>query len=233
MTLYLPLPCLLHAGAGLDFVNAVMLNGDLGLAILLFIYTIATAIMLLNGLVGIFGDAFSTGAHKKGAGCMWFACVCVSLCLLVSLSIYLYVCLLSICLLVCPSVCLYVCLYVCMSDLIWLKYLIKFLWLNLTKLLLLPCLACFLCFFSQTLFFNVNVWFVYTSLKCYLCLATSRLKIFSSWWSLWLISRWRKACRRTDCWSSSTTRTSSSSISTRRSKRAKNSPGNQIKFQIN
>lgn len=44
-------------GVGLDFLSAVMENSS-GLSVLLFLYLIATNIILLNGLIGIFASAF-------------------------------------------------------------------------------------------------------------------------------------------------------------------------------
>lgn len=47
-----------YDGTGLDFFTAVVNSGSAGLAILLVLYMIATAIILLNGLIGIFANAF-------------------------------------------------------------------------------------------------------------------------------------------------------------------------------
>ncbi len=47
-------------GDGFDLLEAVIGYGYGGLALLLFVYMIFTAIVLLNGLIGIFGHAFVT-----------------------------------------------------------------------------------------------------------------------------------------------------------------------------
>ena len=48
-----------YDGNGFDFLTAVIQSNQGGLAFLLFLYLILTAIILLNGLIGIFGNAFS------------------------------------------------------------------------------------------------------------------------------------------------------------------------------
>lgn len=47
-------------GNGFDFLEALVSNGYWGLSILAILYVIFSAIILLNGLIGIFGYAFST-----------------------------------------------------------------------------------------------------------------------------------------------------------------------------
>lgn len=49
----------LYDGVGLDFLQAVIATGAAGLSVLLFLFLIFTAIILLNGLIGIFGNAFA------------------------------------------------------------------------------------------------------------------------------------------------------------------------------
>jgi len=46
-------------GSGFDFLKSVMDYGDQGLVTLLILYMCISAMVLLNGLIGIFGDAFS------------------------------------------------------------------------------------------------------------------------------------------------------------------------------
>jgi len=48
-----------YDGNGFDFLQATMNNGQHGYTFLLILYLIGSAIILLNGLIGIFGDAFS------------------------------------------------------------------------------------------------------------------------------------------------------------------------------
>ena len=47
-----------YDGTGFDFLAAVVAKGQGGLALLLFLYLIFNAIIILNGLIGIFGTAF-------------------------------------------------------------------------------------------------------------------------------------------------------------------------------
>ena len=47
-------------GDGFDFLEALVSQGYTGYAILLMLYLIFCAIILLNGLIGIFGNAFQT-----------------------------------------------------------------------------------------------------------------------------------------------------------------------------
>ncbi|CAM6002124.1 unnamed protein product [Sphagnum balticum] len=49
----------LYDGTGLDFLQAVEIAGKHGLTALLVIYLIFSAIVLLNGLIGIFGNVFT------------------------------------------------------------------------------------------------------------------------------------------------------------------------------
>ena len=49
----------LYDGTGLDYMQLVMERGHHGLTVLLYVYLIVTAIVLLNGLIGIFGHPFS------------------------------------------------------------------------------------------------------------------------------------------------------------------------------
>jgi len=46
-------------GSGFDFLKSIIDNHSIGLAILLFIYMCFSAMVLLNGLIGIFGGAFN------------------------------------------------------------------------------------------------------------------------------------------------------------------------------
>jgi len=49
-----------YDGTGFDFMQTTMNSGAHGYTFVLFLYLIASAIILLNGLIGIFGNAFST-----------------------------------------------------------------------------------------------------------------------------------------------------------------------------
>ena len=56
----------LYDGNGFDFVKALMDNNQQGLVVLLMLYTIASAFILLNGLIGIFGGAFQAATVEAG-----------------------------------------------------------------------------------------------------------------------------------------------------------------------
>ena len=53
-----------YDGTGFDFLAAVVKNGQSGLAFLLLLYLIFNAIIILNGLIGIFGTAFKFEPEK-------------------------------------------------------------------------------------------------------------------------------------------------------------------------
>jgi hypothetical protein len=55
----------LYDGTGFDFLKSVIDNGNGGLGFLLILYMCFNAMILLNGLIGVFGSSFQTEEAKK------------------------------------------------------------------------------------------------------------------------------------------------------------------------
>jgi hypothetical protein len=54
-----------YDGTGFDYLSAMISTGDSGYATLLIFYMVLSSIMLLNGLIGIFGSAFALSDKEE------------------------------------------------------------------------------------------------------------------------------------------------------------------------
>ena len=54
-----------YDSTGFDFITATMSSGQIGITLLLFFYLIFSSIILLNGLIGIFSNAFTTDNENE------------------------------------------------------------------------------------------------------------------------------------------------------------------------
>ncbi len=54
----------LYDGTGFDYLQALVDKADVGLVFLLFVYMIFNGVILVNGLIGIFGQVFTTSDER-------------------------------------------------------------------------------------------------------------------------------------------------------------------------